>query len=78
MEFPGYPPLLRIGELSRCLGVSDHVLRARPAAAGRVFEAGGPEVPQYVTMLRRVAAIQGRPLPILSVPLLTPGCPPCG
>ena len=27
---------------------------------------------QYVTMLRRVAAIQGRPLPILSVPLLTP------
>ena len=27
---------------------------------------------QYVTMLRRVAAIQGRPLPILPVPLLTP------
>ena len=27
---------------------------------------------QYVTMLRRVAAIQGRALPILSVPLLTP------
>ena len=45
---------------------------ARPEAAGRVFEAGGPEVLQYVTMLRRVAAIQGRPLPILSVPLLTP------
>ena len=45
---------------------------ARPEAAGRVFEAGGPEVLQYVTMLRRVAAIQGRPLPILPVPLLTP------
>ena len=45
---------------------------AQPAAAGRVFEAGGPEVLQYATMLRRVAAIQGRPLPILSVPLLTP------
>jgi uncharacterized protein YbjT (DUF2867 family) len=45
---------------------------ARPEEAGRVFEAGGPEVLQYVTMLRRVAAIQGRPLPILSVPLLTP------
>jgi uncharacterized protein YbjT (DUF2867 family) len=43
-----------------------------PEAAGRVFEAGGPEVLQYVTMLRRVAAIQGRPLPILPVPLLTP------
>jgi len=28
----------------------------RPEAAGRVFEAGGPEVLQYVTMLRRVAA----------------------
>ena len=27
---------------------------------------------QYVTMLRRVAAIQGRPLPVLPVPLLTP------
>jgi hypothetical protein len=27
---------------------------------------------QYATMLRRVAAIEGRPLPILPVPLLTP------
>jgi uncharacterized protein YbjT (DUF2867 family) len=45
---------------------------ALPEAAGRVFEAGGPEVLQYLTMLRRVAAIQGRPLPILPVPLLTP------
>ena len=46
---------------------------ARPEAAGRVFEAGGPEVLQYATMLRRVAAIEGRPLlPILPVPLLTP------
>jgi uncharacterized protein YbjT (DUF2867 family) len=45
---------------------------ALPQAAGRVFEAGGPEVLQYVTMLRRVAAIQGRPLPIVPVPLLTP------
>ena len=45
---------------------------ALPEAAGRVFGAGGPEVLQYVTMLRRVAAIQGRLLPILPVPLLTP------
>ena len=45
---------------------------ALPQAEGRVFEAGGPEVLQYATMLRRVAAIEGRPLPILSVPLLTP------
>ena len=28
MEFPGDPPLLRIGELSRRPGVSDHALRA--------------------------------------------------
>ena len=43
-----------------------------PQAEGRVFEAGGPEVLQYATMLRRVAAIEGRSLPILPVPLLTP------
>jgi hypothetical protein len=41
--------------------------RRRAASSSR-----GPEVLQYVTMLRRVAAIQGRPLPILPVPLLTP------
>jgi len=45
---------------------------ALPEAAGRVFEAGGPEVLQYVTMLRRAAALQGRRVPILPVPLLTP------
>ena len=46
---------------------------ALPEAEGRVFEVGGPEVLQYVSMLRRVAALQGRPLPVLPVPLLTPG-----
>jgi uncharacterized protein YbjT (DUF2867 family) len=46
---------------------------ALPEAAGRVFEIGGPEVLQYITMLRRVAAIQGRSIAILPVPLLTPG-----
>jgi uncharacterized protein YbjT (DUF2867 family) len=43
-----------------------------PQTAGRVFEIGGPEVLQYITMLRRVAAIEGRPLLVLPVPLLTP------
>ena len=43
-----------------------------PAASGRVYEAGGPEVLQYSTMLRRVAAIEHRPLLLLPVPLLTP------
>jgi uncharacterized protein YbjT (DUF2867 family)/membrane protease YdiL (CAAX protease family) len=44
----------------------------RPETAGRVFEIGGPEVMRYRDMLRRVAAIRSRPLPILSVPMLTP------
>ena len=43
-----------------------------PRAAGRVFEIGGPEVLQYVTMLRRVASIKKRPLVIVPVPLLNP------
>ncbi len=43
-----------------------------PEAAGRALEVGGPEVLQYVTMLRRVAAIEGRPLLIVPVPLLSP------
>ena len=44
-----------------------------PQTAGRVFEIGGPEVMRYADMLRRVAAVHGRRLPIVSVPLLTPG-----
>lgn len=42
-------------------------------ALGRVFEIGGPEVLEYRDMLKRVARIEGRPLPIVPVPLLTPG-----
>jgi len=41
-------------------------------AVGRVFEVGGPEVLEYATMLKRVAAIENRSLPIVPVPLLTP------
>jgi uncharacterized protein YbjT (DUF2867 family) len=44
-----------------------------PEAKNRVFEIGGPEVLQYVTMMRRVAAITHRKLLIVPVPLLTPG-----
>lgn len=43
-----------------------------PRATGKVFEIGGPEVMEYVTMLRRVAEIKGRPLLIVPVPLLSP------
>ena len=44
-----------------------------PDATGKVFEIGGPEVLQYVTMLKRVAAIEKRPLVVVPVPLLSPG-----
>jgi uncharacterized protein YbjT (DUF2867 family) len=43
-----------------------------PEAVGRVFEIGGPDVLEYLQMLRRVAAIEGRPLLVVPVPLLTP------
>jgi len=45
----------------------------RPEASGQVYEVGGPEVLRYSTMLRRVAEIEGRPLILVPVPLLTPG-----
>jgi uncharacterized protein YbjT (DUF2867 family) len=42
-------------------------------ARGRVFEVGGPDVLDYGQMLKRVARIRhGRPLPILTLPWLTP------
>ena len=36
------------------------------------YDVGGPEVLQYVEMLRRVAVIEGRTLLVVPVPLLTP------
>lgn len=41
-------------------------------AVGRVFEIGGPEILEYVQMMRRVATIEGRPLLVVPVPLLSP------
>ncbi|MET0235021.1 MAG: NAD(P)H-binding protein [Kibdelosporangium sp.] len=41
-------------------------------ARGRAFDIGGPEVLPYLDMLRRVAKIEGRPLFVVPVPLLTP------
>ena len=41
-------------------------------AAGRAFDIGGPEVLEYVDMMRRVAALQGRRMLIVPVPVLTP------
>ena len=42
-----------------------------PEAAGRAFDIGGPDVLEYVEMMRRVARIEGRKT-MLPVPLLTP------
>jgi uncharacterized protein YbjT (DUF2867 family) len=41
--------------------------------SGRSFDIGGPEVLEYVEMLRRVAVIEGRRLVVVPVPLLSPG-----
>jgi uncharacterized protein YbjT (DUF2867 family) len=41
-------------------------------AKGRVFEIGGPEVLRYIDMLQRAAKVQGKRLPNISVPLLSP------
>lgn len=41
-------------------------------ARGRTYEIGGPEVLRYIDMLERVAGIRDKPLPNLTVPLLTP------
>jgi uncharacterized protein YbjT (DUF2867 family) len=43
-----------------------------PEAEGRAFDVGGPEVLEYLEMLKRVADIQGRRLLIVPVPLLSP------
>lgn len=43
-----------------------------PEAAGRAFDIGGPDVLEYVEMMRRLARIEGRKTLVLPVPLLTP------
>ena len=44
-----------------------------PAAEGRVFEIGGPDVLEYAEMMRRVGRLEGRRTIVVPVPLLTPG-----
>ncbi len=43
-----------------------------PESIGRTFDIGGPEVLEYGEMLGRVAAIEGRCLIVVPVPLLSP------
>lgn len=43
-----------------------------PEAAGRALDIGGPDVLEYLEMMRRVAAIEGRTMLVVPVPFLTP------
>jgi uncharacterized protein YbjT (DUF2867 family) len=59
------------------IGIADVVrylvgILEAPVEGSRSFDVGGPEVLEYVQMLRRVAAIEGRTLLVVPVPLLTP------
>jgi uncharacterized protein YbjT (DUF2867 family) len=60
-------PIAVADVLRYLVGVLDN-----PDAVGRVFDVGGPEVLRYATMLRRVAALEGRRLLLVPVPLLSP------
>ncbi len=43
-----------------------------PVEGSRAFEIGGPDVMEYVEMMRTVARIEGRTMIVVPVPLLTP------
>lgn len=43
-----------------------------PAARGRTFEIGGPDVLRYRDMLTRAGHVLGKRIPMVTVPLLTP------
>jgi uncharacterized protein YbjT (DUF2867 family) len=44
-----------------------------PRTVGRSFDVGGPDVLEYLEMMRRVAEIEGRHMLVVPVPLLSPG-----
>ena len=43
-----------------------------PEAAGQTFEIGGPEVLEYIEMMRRLAVLEGRCRLVIPVPFLSP------
>ncbi len=43
-----------------------------PETVGRAFDIGGPDILEYGEMMRRVAAIEGRKIVVVPVPLLSP------
>ncbi len=44
-----------------------------PRTIGRAFDVGGPDVLEYLEMMRRVADLEGRTMLVVPVPLLSPG-----
>jgi uncharacterized protein YbjT (DUF2867 family) len=48
-----------------------------PGAAGRALDIGGPDVLEYLEMMRRVAAIEGRKMIVVPVPFLSPRLSSC-
>jgi len=61
-------PIALADVISYLVGVLGH-----PEALGRVFEIGGPEVLRYRSMIDRLATLEGRRVPVVPVPLLSPG-----
>jgi uncharacterized protein YbjT (DUF2867 family) len=59
------------------IGVADVIrylvaVLALPATAGRTFDIGGPDVLEYIDMMRRVATLEGRKTLVVPVPFLSP------
>jgi uncharacterized protein YbjT (DUF2867 family) len=49
-----------------------------PETTGRAFDIGGTEVLEYVEMMRRVAAIEGRTMLVVRCRCSLPACRPAG
>lgn len=63
------PPIALQNLLAYLLGVA-----RSPAAAGKIYDAGGPQEVSYEDMMRLVAELAGKPAPrIVPVPVLSPG-----
>lgn len=65
-----------VGTRCQPIGVDDvvrYLVGVLTLAETGVFEVGGPDVLSYKQMMQRVAAVEGRSLPMVAVPILTPG-----
>ena len=63
------PPIALSNLLSYLYG-----LGLKPATAGEIYDAGGPELVSYEDMMKWVAQLAGKPQPwIIPVPVLSPG-----